>query len=173
MLIASLVTACTGATEADDGGANPYVDDLKLARERATSPLEKAILEDLEIDRAEYEEAVAAYVACVNGRGGSVTTIDQAGYFVYQSSGDTNQSQLDDCRVGTVELIEQIYVDQLTNPDRRDWQEAIHSCFRRLGLTDESYSLERFEADMATGFDDAPFALEDPSFDACMANPAS
>ena len=63
-LLCVLTTAIAGAGCSGPATAtNPYSEDFRQAKEFATSDFERAVLEDGEITRAEYEEAMQRYVA--------------------------------------------------------------------------------------------------------------
>ena len=174
LLTVVLVTGC-GQTDAiaDD----PYRADLEAALERATSEFEREVLRDLRITRAEYEEAVERYVQCANDRGVELTKIPQGGYYVYGHPAiDDADAILDDCRIGTVDLVEHLYVDMLVNPDKTDFDMLVVKCLLEKGLAPEGYTTEEHKRlrETATGpAPDYPFDTEDSHFSECMANPSS
>lgn len=170
VLLIAIAAGCTGTNESSQS-ADPYASDLERARAEATSPLETAILDDLEIERHEYEEAVNAYVGCLNNRGFAATAVPQGGYFVYSIPSGAD-SAADECRIGTIDLIEGIYVNTLMNPQRRDMNELIVECLISKGAAPQSYTPDDLARDLGTGLETAPFEFDD-RFDACMANPSA
>jgi hypothetical protein len=59
----------------------------------------------------------------VNDRGIELSTIDQGGYYIYThpdaglGEAATNEV-LDQCRIGTVDLVEGLYVSKVTNAEQ-------------------------------------------------------
>jgi hypothetical protein len=163
---------CGDGGDSEGVSANPYRADLEEARSQATSDLERDVLDDLEIERHEYEEAVDAYVSCMRGRGVTIETHDQSGYYIYETVGIVEESVKAQCRVGTIDLIEGLYVDQLMNPDRLDINVVIRTCLVRHDVVDDSYSVDDLSRDLEDGFTAAPFAADDERLDGCLANPS-
>ncbi len=173
---------CSGPAPA----TNPYAEDFRQAKEFATSDFERAVLEDGEITRAEYEEAMQRYVSCIRDGGGNVELKDQSGYYVYQVSGDIDayDRMSDGCARGTTALIEPLYVDVLMNPDKLDPDEALARCFVAAGLVKAPFGAQDLRDLMtAAGADgDSSGTPVDPAAQElvnseksikCMENPSS
>ncbi|MFJ6678614.1 hypothetical protein ACIQLK_05720 [Microbacterium sp. NPDC091382] len=128
------LVSCTGPQQ--NLATGPYADLIAQARDQATSQFERDVLADGEITRAEYEEAIQRFVTCVADEGATVKPQDQAGYYVYAIEGDVAlyDKAADKCAPGTKALIEGLYVDMLTNPNNRDYDELIAECFVKAGL---------------------------------------
>lgn len=131
---------CSGPASTDD----PYAEDLRQAKEFATSDFERAVLEDGKVTRSEYEEAVQRYVSCIRDGGGSVEPVDQSGYYVYEISGDIDHYDAisDGCSMGTNNLIEPLYVDILRNPEKLDPDEAVARCYVAAGLVKAPFNAQ-------------------------------
>lgn len=184
-----LVLALAGvACAAEEPVAQAYTRDFQQARELATSQFERDVLADDVITREEYEEAMQRYVRCMADSGLTVGLIDQQGYYGYEvpGNGEAYDRTTDQCSQGTNALIEGLYVEVLTNPDKLDYDEMIARCFVKAGLVDEPFSAQDFDALMkasgAGSYGDAPgesvpidpraqeiMNSEDAA--ACMANP--
>lgn len=181
VLVSAAVAGCSGS----EPGAGAWEAEYAWALEMATSDFERSVLADGEITRAEYEEATQRFLDCVNDQGASVATLDQGGYFIYEISGDLDlyDEISDECRIGTNDLIETLYVDQITNPDNVDFEELTVDCLVRAGLVEEGFTVAEFHEGLGGVIADSsgqqssspwqlPFEPEDPLFDFCMVNPA-
>lgn len=125
------VVGCSGT----DPAADPYAEEFRQAKELATSDFERAVVEDGKVSRAEYEEAMQRHVACIRDAGGSVELRDQSGYYVYEVSDAAAYDRISPgCSRGTTDLIEPLFVDILTNPDKLDPDEMVARCFVAAGL---------------------------------------
>ena len=170
-LLGSLFTivvlgSCATAAPDDD----PYRIRYEEALRAATSDFEKAVLEDGEITRAEYEEAVERYVSCMADAGIEVGLHEQGGYYTYSSAAAPGfDATHDGCAEGTTLLIAGLYIAQLTNPGAEDYDELIVVCLVRAGVVEADYTAEQFAADAT----DQTFPFDDSSadFHGCMANP--
>jgi len=173
------VTACSPA---EPISKDPYGENFRQALVLASSEFERAALEDLDISRSEYEEAMNLFVQCVAASGVEVTLRDQTGYYVYETVGDGSDfdSAADVCRIGTNGLIEPLYVDKLRNPENLDPQEATLGCLKRSGVVPSEFSVD----DMQSLWDSQGKAqasgnplpaniatiVESPSFNECLSN---
>lgn len=168
---------CSGCSEESDAAEGPYADAAREALRQATSEFERQVFEDLTVTRAEYEEAVTGYVACVEDAGGKVTPVDQSGYYSYRISGDISayDDVADRCAIGTKLLIEPFYVNLVRNPENRNFLEIVAECFVRhegvaidndLTGADVEHYLE-----VSTAGEPLPFEVDPEIFDLCMSNP--
>lgn len=178
----SVVVGCSGQGVT----SSPYAEDFRQANDLATSDFERAILKDGKVSRSEYEEAMQRYVSCIRDGGGSVELSDQSGYYVYNISGDIDQydEMSEGCSQGTTVLIEPLYVDTLTNPDKIDSDEAIARCYVAAGLVRAPFGAQDLRDLMvAAGAEgDSAGTPIDPAAEEivnseksmkCMANPSS
>lgn len=185
-VISGVVIGCS-----DQGvTSGPYAEDFRQAKDLATSDFERAVLKDGKVSRSEYEEAMQRFVSCVRDGGGSVELSDQSGYYIYNVVGDTDlyDEISDGCSQGSTVLIEPLYVDTLTNPDKIDSDEAIARCYVAAGLVRAPFSAQDLRDLMAAAgvesFSGAPADSSstpiDPAAQAimdseesmnCMANP--
>jgi hypothetical protein len=166
-----LLSGCSSPAEAD----GPYSDAAREALDRASSDFERGVLSDLNVTRAEYEEAVDRYVRCIEDAGAEVKPVDQGGYYIYAVGGDTGKydAVADKCSTGTRALIEPLYLNMITNPDAEDFEDIVVACFERHGGIDETISgddLERY-LQASTDGDPLPFEVDPDVFDSCMSNP--
>lgn len=171
-----LAAACAGSSPPEsNGSAEPdgaYAADLRRARSGARSDLERAVLEDLVIERFEYEQAIDAYITCMTTSGIDVGTNDQGGYYSFVAPGILDDDADARCREGTIDLIEPIFVGLVRNPNKQDFAELRTGCLKRRGVVDDSYTVEQFGSDARSSFVTAPFDPEDPDFLACLSNPS-
>lgn len=142
--IVSLLACALAGCSSPQPATGPYAADIELARTKASSDFERDVLADSTITRAEYEEAVQRFVKCVNSSGAKVATEDQDGYYIYRIEGDVDayDGVRDQCQNGTNGLIEALYVDQLTNPDKRTLADLLAACFRKHGIAPPNFTTE-------------------------------
>lgn len=94
----------------------PSAEDFAIARESATSALERAALSDGSVSEIEYQSAYEEYAACVtdNGWTASTYTMPTVGAIGLKVEGRAEGSEfdaaLDKCRIGTVGIIESLYL---------------------------------------------------------------
>lgn len=184
----TLLTGALAACSSPEPARGPYAADIELARAQASSDFEKDVLADAKISRAEYEEAVQRFVTCVNTSGAKVATEDQSGYYIYRVDGDVEayDGVRDKCQKGTNGLIEALYVDQLTNPDKRPLADLMAACFRKYGVAPPNFTTEDMKPLLSSqqdlvaandpggdweGYDFDPST--NPKASDCFSNPAS
>ncbi|MEV4736850.1 MULTISPECIES: hypothetical protein [unclassified Microbacterium] len=131
---------------ADQSEKDPWAAELASAKDSARSDFEKRVFEDGGISRAEYEEAAQIYIRCLTEAGATVSLIEDGGYYSYEASGDLElyDSMQDECRVGSMELIEPLYVDQLLNPENISAEERIAKCFIEKGVAPSNFTAQDF-----------------------------
>lgn len=141
-VLALSVSGCASKDEPD----GPYAAELAAAADAAQSELEKRVFEDGKISRAEYEEAAQLYIACLTDAGASVSLHDEGGYYSYEATGDLElyDRMQDKCRVGTMKLIEPLYVDQLLNPENVAAEDQIAACFVKNGVAPQEFTGKDF-----------------------------
>jgi hypothetical protein len=170
LLVAPVLIGCSTSSD-------PYSAVVEKAARQATSDFERDVFADLRVTPAEYEEAVTRYIRCANDRGVKLTKIPQAGYYTYEFPQTAEAGAvLEECVKGTTVLIEPIYVEMITNPNREDIDDLIASCVVRKGLAPTGYSgaqikAEKEAARRAGRGIDFPFDEDDPRFAECMADP--
>lgn len=164
-----LAAGCTGRAAAPD----PYEPEIATARTQTTSAFERQVFADRNIDRGEYEEAVNLYVRCAREHGLDVVAIPQAQYFIYRVASQPTwaDSVLDRCRIGTLELIEPIYVERLINPRKLNHDVLLVGCLRRRHLLPAGFTLQRFRK-AHKDFGAVGVDTNDPRFDRCLVNPS-
>ena len=151
--------------------ADPWRSDVLRAMSKATSPFERQVLQDGVISRAEYEEAIRRYVACMKAHGVNMgAEMTALGYYQYNSVG-YDQAVDDRCNVGTKAMIEPLYVDRLQNPNKADMRALEVACFVRKGLAAQGYTVAQWKVDRLS--QKPPFSTNDPRFTACLASPAA
>ncbi|MEV0565898.1 hypothetical protein [Dactylosporangium sp. NPDC050588] len=164
------LTACSPTPEAK----GPYAPELKQARDAASSDFERQVFKDLDISRAEYEEAVKRFVDCVKGKGVTISAVPTDGYYQYDVINNPAVDQdaiQESCGKGTRNLIEPIFVDRLRNPNKEDENELFAKCLIRNGVAPADYNAERARKDRVNGFKGAPYDSSDPRVAHCNANP--
>lgn len=179
---ASFVGACAPQEPPEVEG--PWADRVAELDALATSDFERDVLADGVVSRAEYDEANQRLTTCMEDVGQLIELVEQGGYYVYGTASDAQAlAALDQCQEGTTALVGGLFVDMYTNPDNIDDDEAVLACIKREGLVPEALTLEEYLAgDGATRTDESgttsqspwrlPFAQDDPTYDACMVNPA-
>jgi hypothetical protein len=165
------VGACSSEESTDD---NPYAAEFAAGLERATSDFEREVLSDLEITRAEYEEAVSRYVECAAEQGLSVAPVPQGGYYTFSFRPTSDSDRImDECRPGTIDVIEPIYVSTVRNPNNENLEDLQAACLVRKGLAPAGFTGEDYHEAMFGGPEpDFPFDTEDPRFRECLTNPS-
>lgn len=139
----AVISGCSSDPSVEE---SPYASWFEDARRGATSQFEKDALVDGEISRAEYEEAMQRYVACIADKGASVELEDQTGYYVYNISGDVDlyDSVADGCREGTIRFIEPLFVETFTNPQNLDFDELTAQCMIALKVVNPPFTKADF-----------------------------
>jgi hypothetical protein len=149
---------------------DPWAADVKAAQGQATSDLERRILADGVVSKAEYVEAVNGYVSCMSSNGVNIVTEPRPpGILIYKVRDQPKDFDTLDakCRSGTNALIEPLYTGHLTNPKNLSAAALFAQCFVRKGLVAKGYTEERSRRDMEakTG----PYADPDNKlFNECM-----
>lgn len=179
LALALAATGCGGGGEVAARG--PHHDVIVAAAQEATSDFERQVLEDGEITRAEYEEAVHRLVECARDRGTRVTPLEQDGLYTYEVPiSETSDRDMLECSEGTTQVVEALYGDVLRNPRNVDFEELVAECLVRSGLAPEGYDEEQYLRERSgTTNDDGvqqpqfSFDVEDPRFVACESDPSS
>ena len=179
----ALVPVLSACGTVDD---DPYSARITEAQAAASSEFEHTALADGRVDRAEYEEAMQRFVECMSRSGVEVGLAPQAGYFIYEVSDIGGfDSKSPDCRRGSNEFIEPLYVDILTNPDNLDPRDAIARCLVRHDVVPDVFTGDDFGelSELPGGLADIPPSSEwsvyeldpavNPAVDGCLANPNS
>ena len=173
----SLLAGCTHST----AGPNPYAAQIQTARHDATSPFERSVLSDGKITKSEYDQAVALYVRCVRSRGVNMSAqlappLDAYYEYVVSPPRSTDQSVMNACGRGTTDLVGDLYVQLVENPQKVDLDTLTVRCLIRRGVVPATYTRADWERDQANDLRGAPFRPDDPkiatSFDACMEAPS-
>lgn len=170
LLGAAAASACTAGCAT--GQRDPYAAELESAAHAATSSLEREILADRRITRAEYDAAVDAYVRCMESSGYTVHTVDHGGAYTFTLDHSGSDVDADDaaCARGTTGLVGVIYIQQFLNPAKEDLDDVVARCLVRHGAVDEDYDGRRLEAERADGAEPS-YDLDDPEVAACFMNP--
>lgn len=167
------IDAPTG--EATNGGS--YAAMFDQARQEATSDFERQVLDDNQITRVEYDEAVQHFVKCFTDKGINVKAEDQDGFYRFSTTTDDDarfQQEEGTCAEGTVALIEPLYIQTQQNPNNQDMSQLTADCLVNTGLADPSFDGEKFEELMSQGQNAKwPFDTEDPRFPQCINNPTA
>lgn len=181
MFLCVTVGACS-ADPVEVSSSNALDTRLEWAQDQATSQFERDALEDGEVTRAEYEEAVSRFVVCMADRGHDVEATPQGIAFVYSVAGTSGvDDAFDKCSIGTTAVLEPAYVDTQRNPEGVDSNELVLACLQREQLLDESISVEFFvehNGSTTTGVNgsdsskswDLPFDQDDPRYISCLEN---
>jgi hypothetical protein len=176
LLLSAAALLCSGCGTGGDGAvtsSDPYRPQAQQALSSATSDFEKAALADLQISRLEYEEAVERYVSCMQGQGLDTAAVEEAaGYYSYRTAAGSGDFDAADstCRVGTVNLVESLYVDKLVNPRKRDVNDAVAACLTDAGLVPRGYTGDMFAVDSEPPAQ-LPFDVEAAAAGACLSDP--
>jgi hypothetical protein len=137
---------------------SPYAADIAAAKAKASTDFEKAVFADGKITRAEYEEASQRYLECLRQHFHDVdrkivgVQTDADGTHSYSVKGPTGiVAQYDtfdaQCRPGTIELIEPLYVAMLQNPTKANGDQQMVACLKRHGAVPPAYTVDNWKAD--------------------------
>ncbi len=173
-----VLVGCTtgGGTPEATVPDGPYKAQVLRAQQDATSDFERQVLSDGAISAAEYDEAVARYVRCFADQGVTVTPSDIGGYYQYGVAKDEAEkfrTLSESCAKGNTLIIEDLYIQMLTNPSGGDIYDAVAACLVRKGLASESLTgseLKQLQAADPRGAN-LPYDPEDPEARACEINP--
>lgn len=144
---AGVLAGCTSPVSQDD--SEPYAAEFEAAVDAATSNFERNVLEDGEITRSEFDEAVHNYLACLRNIGIDVTAERQGDYYIYGTTdNDGYEASHDACAVGTTAVIEPLYVSMMSNPENGDLYTLRARCLVKSGAAPEDYTRDEFKADL-------------------------
>ncbi|SNU01181.1 hypothetical protein SAMN06298212_1085 [Ruaniaceae bacterium KH17] len=119
------------------------------------SDFERKVFEDGVVSQAEYDEAFGLWAACVKERGVQVgdTGRDEFGFYWQNTITSVNDSAEEDeqmrrdvheCSQGTWIFIDNVYRDQVLNPESRDWFDGIAECLVDAGLVEKGFTREDY-----------------------------
>lgn len=171
-ILAPSLAACAGSGTVEEYWAARF----DHYRSLATSDFERGVLADNTITRAEYEEALQRYVDCMSEHGSTVATYEiyHSGVYAYQVT-RSDEGATPQCARGTTEIIEQLYLEHLGDPQNRGTQVAVTDCLKRKGLLPADYDVADYGDDSADGFREY-FDTSDRDVDevylTCLLNPA-
>lgn len=139
-VLAFVISSCGVASENDKAGM--YESDWNYAIQNASTDFERNVLKDREISRDEYVEALDMYVACIHDSGAEVALEENAGVFYYAIGANTKlyDENADRCSQGTKDLIEPLYLNELTNPEKLDYDLVTASCLVARKVVDEPFT---------------------------------
>lgn len=184
VVLLGLLVGCTAPappeSEADSPVSVPtpnlhYSAEFAAAKAAATTDFERKVLDDDVITRAEFTEARNLYFRCIRARGLEVTTTpSESGLGGLSVTGSWEQSAVDsalsECLSGTTEVIEPLYVELVTNPDKRDLNDLIAECLVAFGVVQAPFT----GADYIEQSQSGEFNLrimDDPDGARCEQNP--
>lgn len=143
-VIASAVTLLALVACAANPSAEPYDDEIARAADTAQSDYVRQILSDGQITAAEVRDSQKQNLACLNNAGISAQYVDNgAGYSNLETVGEMGAAELDtmaECSARWVGQIESISVDQITNPQNKDYDALIAACLVRKSLVPEGFT---------------------------------
>nr|NLD39874.1 hypothetical protein [Actinomycetales bacterium] len=169
--VAAAVAGCGGTP----GFEGPWAAEFEQAYDQATTDFQREVFKDGQLTRAEYDEATARYVQCMEDRGFAVSVTDVHGINNYSYTGGNEGSQVsDECRT-ELSPIEVLYGAMLGNPENRHPPDLFAECFVRHGLAEPEFTGSGFEewmagADVPGAPDDG--AARDPAFEHCLVDPS-
>jgi hypothetical protein len=169
------LTLSTGCAAQQAEAPNPYAAEVEEARERATTDLQRAILEDGKVTKAEFSEVEQDAIRCVADRGYLVTVTD-GGYqltmpdgegFAGPAEGEVASAAQDECFAERMGMAGNLYHLMRQNPDREDVPTMFADCLVRAKVVDAPFSGQDYnEAVM-----DPPWDTEDPRVLECNLDP--
>lgn len=134
------MAACNGPTSsADDDPWRPVLED---AAENASNDFERDVLADLEVSRAEYEDAYGRLAECMENAGYTVDLQDAGGLITVGVSpgGPESEADFSRCADGTTTLIAAVYNDIAQNPQNVDYEQLIVDCLIDNELVDPDFT---------------------------------
>jgi len=173
LAVSAVVSGCSGASEESaPAPTGAYAARIAELEGEIVSDLEREILSDGTITRAEYEEAHTRLVQCVEDGGGSVQLLaDEYGFYTYQVDGASEQVFLS-CEPGTTGVVAGLFRDMTVNPADDDFLTLVRDCLADAGVVEPGTTVEQLQAEF---FGDSPPALADPAvaeqFAACFTDP--
>lgn len=168
--LTTLATAVLVGCSAAETEANPFEARFEEARTQATTDFERDILEDGEITRAEYDEAVNRFIECMEAQSIKISAVEQSGYYVFSTTSASSAYEAADpqCRPGTIDVIEALYVDMTMNPENRPYNEVMRECLIARGLVDEDFTTKDLNDEMSRGGE----LTTTEEFTTCLENPS-
>lgn len=131
------------------------------------------------ISQDDYDEAFNRYEQCVSDLGYKDTWSKQPNgvyritppHLEGQDAVDQYMSQTGECADGTTMRIEALFIQQQSNPDlNADPRAVAVQCLLKGGYVDASYTLDDFDKDLQSGFENAPYDVSASDVNACLYN---
>jgi len=186
LALASLLAATPTHAEGTPTSVHPWAREFAAAHAAATSDFERTVLADDTITQAEYDEAVARFVACLRAepQGFSVTAEPDPlipGAAIYRGDiapdvpPEVRQRIIASCQEGTTALIEPLFIATIVNPSHTDIDGLVLACLEAHGEAVTAGDLPALREDARTAT--ARFnpsmtgATPDPATVACLVNP--
>lgn len=149
-IVAALMGSCSSGENAD---ANPYEAEFSSARELATSDFETKVLADDKISLAEMKEAFDRYGKCLKDRYDIdlEVSFDSHGNIAEHTEDTpakdfkTTRENSQECRIGTIAVLEPLYTQVTDNPSHRDRSEVVFECLEKENILPEGFTLEDYK----------------------------
>ncbi|MGL5828516.1 MAG: hypothetical protein ACRC0L_02980 [Angustibacter sp.] len=169
----ALSGACSRPQKQSAIPPSKYHQDILLAAKKVPTEFQRKLLEDGEITRAEYEQAVDRTIKCVAEKGFRLGKIsDPGGYYTFgMEASDAGDKAYSECGRQYSSKVEFYYMESRRNPDRRDFNELTAECLRRKKAAPANYTGAQFAADLEKAMKGSKFLPETPQWQACLSNP--
>ncbi len=167
-LVLGMLVACSSEKPKIEG---PWAVEFEQAMDSATSDLEREILADGKITDAEFKEAAQLYLDCLAGHDVEVKLTGTGTSVAYETRDGERYDEFDpECRVGSLQYIEPLYVDSSRNPENVDLMDLLADCLVRKGAAEPGFSGRDLNEEMTT--DTKGVIAKSPDvFQACAVDP--
>lgn len=147
LILVTGLAACGQGQSVDS--EDPWSPEFERALLESTSDFEREVLNDGEVTRAEYDEAVGLYLECLRDQGLAIDAhADNNGIYSYSFVGsDTDfYDEIDfECRPGTIEIIEPLFIEVERNPANLPPLVRFTECLEGEGLIEAGTEPEEVE----------------------------
>jgi hypothetical protein len=150
-LVSVLFLSACSANESTDASVSPYAEEFTEAREKATSDIQREILEDGKITEAEIKEATSLFTECLSSHD---VKYSMWGDYNVSIEGTPDVSATDasiaqyetECTESTVgDYLQQLYVKTKYNPTKIEENALYATCLVRRGLVPDDFTAEDFK----------------------------
>ena len=133
-----------------EAAEGPWADEFEQAIRDAQTQFEKDILADGRITDAEFSEATAKYLDCMESAGVPVEIVGSGAAMTFQTTDNAGFDAHDPtCQTGTIQLLSPLYVGINQNPNNDDIMQLVADCLVEAGVAPKSYDASALEREIS------------------------
>lgn len=153
----------------------PYSERLALAFDGARTDFERDAIRDGSISRAEYKMALRLFVDCMSSNSVEVRLVEGGDYYSYElldEQASLYEHYRPECKVGTVEFVEPLFVDMRMNPENLSIEQNVLNCLVQRSDRFSQVELSDVYEFLSQGTESV-IQASDPVVAGCLASPAA